>query len=586
MPKDLKNYPQEDSSNPVEELIFKLVNTWAVAITFGYFFVTLYFKYHWLVKINIFILFITYSCLWFYHHIKQQFKELYLPFIGITLYVLSFNWFYLGGYYGETPIYFFLSALVFVMILEDKKQGYYISFVSSVILLILCLLQYHRPQLIVRFSDMHYSQSIAINCIVCMLGIFGLMTRLRFRLNENKIQLQKRNDELKKATEAKTNFLANMSHEIRTPMNGLIGMTSILSNTTLNSEQKDYVDTIRISGEKLLDIVNEILDFSKIEAGEIVMENSPFSLKKCLEEVIDISAPKAAKKHIELLLDTEAADLSIFVQGDPGKLRQVLLNLVDNAIKFTQKGQVKLEIKATLKTNDRTEITFAIHDTGMGIAEENKHKLFKKFSQLDTSHTRKHGGSGLGLVIVKELVRLMGGTVSYSSVLHQGSVFYFTLSYLIISDLKMNRYGLQKSKQVEKEIDLSLPQLEILIAEDDRINQKLAQRLFSKLGFVPDIAFNGLQALEYANQKKYAIIFMDLQMPVMDGFDATLKILETAQYPKPLIIALTANVMEEDKERCFEIGMVDFLAKPITIQSVKSILKQWEPTILKQLSQS
>ena len=585
MPKNLHKTPIDESSNSVEELIFKLVNSWAVGISFGYFFVTVYFQYHWIVKMNIVILFSTYFVLFIYHQFKHQFKELYLPFIGVTLYVLIFNWFYLGGYYGETPIYFFLSALVFVMILEDKKQWYLISLVSLSVLVSLSLIQYNQPHLIYRFSDMHYSQSIAINCIICMIGIFGLMTRLRFRLNENKIQLQNRNEDLKKATEAKTNFLANMSHEIRTPMNGLIGMTSILSNTPLNSEQKDYLDTIRLSGEKLLEIVNEILDFSKIEAGEIVLENIPFSLKRCVEEVIEISRPKASQKQINLKLDTNTEDLSFFVQGDPGKLRQVLLNLVDNAIKFTDVGEVRLDINIKSSSKKTTQVTFAVHDTGMGISKVNQHKLFKKFSQLDASHTRKHGGSGLGLVIVKELVRLMGGSINYKSILHQGSCFYFSLPYTIIADLKINHYGLQKTNEPEKEIDLSLPQIEILIAEDDRINQKLVQKLFSKLGFDPDIAFNGLQALEYANQKHYDIIFMDLQMPEMDGFDATIKILENSADHKPLIIALTANVMEADKERCFSIGMVDFLAKPITIESVKSTLKKWENNLIQSSNQ-
>ena len=215
----------------------------------------------------------------------------------------------------------------------------------------------------------------------------------------------------------------------------------------------------------------------------------------------------------------------------------------------------------------------------------NQHKLFKKFSQLDATHTRKHGGSGLGLVIVKELVRLMGGSINYKSIIHQGSCFYFSLPYTVIADLKINHYGLQKTNNPEKEIDLFLPKIEILIAEDDRINQKLVQKLFSKLGFDPDIAFNGLQALEYANQKNYDIIFMDLQMPEMDGFDATIKILQNSADHKPLIIALTANVMEEDKKRCFNIGMVDFLAKPITIESVKSTLKKWENSLIQSSNQ-
>lgn len=574
--KELHNIPQDEFIT-TEELIFKLVNSWAVGISFVYFFVTLAFDYHWLVKINIVILFVTYLSLFIQHKSKKKFKNLYFPFIFVTLYVLIVNWFFLGGYKGETPVYFFMSSLVFVMILEKKKDWIIISTVCLIVLLLLSTIQFLYPHLILRFSDMHYSQSIAMNCILCMIGIFGLMTQMRYRLNENKIQLQNRNEALKKATDAKTTFLANMSHEIRTPMNGLIGMTSILANTKLDTEQKDYVETIRISGEKLLRIVNEILDFSKIEAGEIVLEDIPFSIKKCMDEVIEICKPKATKNKIGLELIVENKVLStLFVKGDPSKLRQVVLNLVDNAIKFTTQGHVKLHLDVYEQQQQYLKIEFRISDTGIGISDENKKKLFKKFSQLDASHTRRFGGSGLGLVIVKELVELMGGTIGYESILNQGSTFYFNLPFEIVSDHEINTYGLQKSNSDKEDIELELQNIEILVAEDDRINQKLAQKLFSKLGIEPDIAFNGLQATEYANQKNYDLIFMDLQMPEMDGFDATTKILENKSSHPPLIIALTANVLEEDKQRCFDLGMVDYLAKPITLKSVKTILKKWE----------
>lgn len=559
-----------------DELVFKLVNSWAVVVSFAYLIFCIAFGYHKVVIINISILFLSFSIFFLIHQKTGKYEALKLPFAIITTLIISCNWFFLGGYHGEAPVYFMLSLLVFLMILHEKKQ--LIILTGSILMLIsLSLVQFYYPELVLQFSDKHYSISVSTNCMICMIGVFGLMSRMKFRMQENNIQLAQKNIELENATEAKSKFLANMSHEIRTPMNGLIGMASILNNTALNKEQKEYVNTIQVSSERLLNIVNEILDFSKIEAGETVLRPGPFNLKDCIQEVMEISLPKAKDKNLELNLDIQFKDdkKPKFINADSGKLRQILLNLIDNGIKFTQMGKVVLSIDCKTISEDQIMLMFSIRDTGIGISEEDKSKLFQKFSQIDGSYTKKYTGTGLGLVIVKELIELMGGQFNIKSKLNEGTSFYFEFTAELIEESEYLHYSTQKPIENKNDYELNLKGLEILVVEDDRINHKLVQKLLDKLGITPDLAFNGIQAVEYSNQKNYDIILMDLQMPEMDGIEASKLIRSRITENPPVIIALTANVFEDVREECLEAGMNDYLAKPITIASFTDMIRKW-----------
>jgi signal transduction histidine kinase len=382
------------------------------------------------------------------------------------------------------------------------------------------------------------------------------------------------------ASKAKGEFLANMSHEIRTPMNGVIGMVNFLLETTLSVEQREYATTVKVSADALLFIINDILDFSKIEAGKMILEKRPFDLRETIKNASELLSFQARSKGLALNYPTEG--FPIHLVGDSNRLRQVLINLMGNAIKFTSEGQVTLEVVPLLETDDETQLRFAVSDTGIGICEETQKKLFQSFSQADASTTRKYGGTGLGLVISRNLVELMGGTLELTSNVGEGSTFSFMLTF-------------QKTERTEKEAPLpvevmdfssvessaALPEIpsgtRVLLAEDVKINQLIAVRLLQRLGCIVDLAKNGKEAVEAWRNQSYSAILMDFQMPEMDGSQATqlIRALELSENrPYTPIIALTANSMEGDRELCMASGMSDFVSKPINQQALGIALKK------------
>ncbi len=390
------------------------------------------------------------------------------------------------------------------------------------------------------------------------------------------------------ANRAKSIFLATMSHEIRTPMNGVIGMASLLLQTEQSDEQRGYTQIISTSGENLLSVINGILDFSKIESGKMELENTLFDLQTCIKEALDIFSFKASETGLRLAYHINS-DVPSTITGDSLRLRQVLINLIGNAMKFTAAGEIFIGVHLLKPVISNTLLLeFEVRDTGIGIPADKIERLFKAFSQVDPSATRKHGGTGLGLVICEKLVKLMGGDISVSSVLGKGTTFTFSIQTIATQtqlapvSSKVSHYTTLDNHVAPKQTDelklttdfsMQYP-LRILIAEDNPINVMIVNKILSKLGYKTETVENGRKVLDILKEQDFDLIFMDVQMPEMDGLEATRTIRKNNKV-KPAIIAMTANAMKGDREECLEAGMNDYISKPINLNALVSILQKW-----------
>ncbi len=627
-------------------------------------------------------------------------------------------------YFGAIVMLFSIleTRHLLIFIKENKYKSAWVMLWS---LMIFFLLGYIIVMLLLSNQIYHFS-TILIGIIFFFGAIFVyLVVKTGFLTIKDLVKTNISNKELEKSKQiaeatakAKSTFLAVMSHEIRTPMNGILGMTDLLLDTDLNETQRDFLETIRSNNELLLTIINDILDLSKIEAGKLNMEENPFEIRSCLEDVISLFTPKANEKKLDLIYYIET-NVPKFIKGDANRLRQIIFNLVNNGLKFTYKGEIFIYVSQI----SNNKFLFSVKDTGIGISKEKIKLLFKPFSQADNSISRQYGGTGLGLAICKKLTNLMGGDIWVESELNFGTTFYFTIDAkpvniilnktfeanqfrgkrvllldknstfakvlaldleslsMIVSvyqnplealkairgnscfDLVMvdidfpsfntcqlvveikklgminplpvvgltyrkKNFSLEKSCNcfiatlfkpikysqlintlklvfdnsissdsgnfnsnfshgkkvaVNSSNSLSMNQesshsfpLKILVAEDNDINQKLIRLMFNKLGYEIDIANNGVEVITLAKINNYDLIFMDIQMPEVDGLTATRHLIqELSENKLPVIVAMTANVMESDKIKCFQVGMKDYISKPINLEEIQRVISHW-----------
>ncbi len=434
--------------------------------------------------------------------------------------------------------------------------------------------------------------TLAIIALIIMAGLIFYLYRLGERLKSanslliyQKRALASAKETAVAATKAKADFLSVMSHEIRTPMNGVIGTTDLLASTPLDHEQEDLVQTINRSADSLLTIINDILDFSKIEAGNLEIEQIAFSLHDCLNAVMNLFAPSAAEKGLvfQSNIDPQIPDA---ITGDPVRLKQILSNLISNAIKFTTEGEVLVSVHFDSafepENPEELALVFSVQDSGIGISKEKQNRLFKAFSQADSSTTRKYGGTGLGLAISAQLSQLMGGDIWVESEAaensaHSGSIFSFSIRSQKAKHTENKLPESNNAHSLHQNLAEAYP-LSILVVEDNKVNQKLVLRMLSKLGYQADLAQNGQEAVELALENAYDLILMDIQMPIMDGIMATKTIVEKLKTPPP-IIAMTANALKEDVDRTKAVGMAAHLGKPFRSPELVDLLKKFSKAI-------
>lgn len=422
----------------------------------------------------------------------------------------------------------------------------------------------YRPSLVERGNDELTDLARHINNLASALEQSG-------REQQQAIaELIQAREESEQANRAKSDFLAMMSHELRTPMNGVLGMLQLLETTSLNDEQSEYAALATESTEHLLKVINDILDFSRIERGALELEAIPFNLLELLQGSIQVFQHSAQQRGLQLLLDAQPGLERLEVRGDPTRIRQILVNLIGNALKFTEEGHIRVETRWQLLDDQVLWFTCAVHDSGIGIEAERLDHMFDAFQQADTSISRRYGGTGLGLPIARTLAERMGGTLRAESQLGAGSVF----------TLEIPLPFLPYSEQVQNSDSQSLDNGDgqpVLLVEDNPVNQTVIEAMLRSLGYQVSLVGDGQQAVQSCSQQDYAAILMDCRLPLMDGYEATRQIRQLERGRQVPIIALTANALQGDREACLQAGMNDYLAKPFKRADLQRILMRWLP---------
>jgi signal transduction histidine kinase/ActR/RegA family two-component response regulator len=411
-------------------------------------------------------------------------------------------------------------------------------------------------------------------CISAAVAIYGVRAAiLQVSYARSQEELTTAMIAAEQASRAKTQFLANMSHEIRTPMNGILGMTELALRTTLSEEQREFLLTVKSSADRLLTIINEILDYSRMEAGRTPLDSVAFHLASVVRDVLRSLTFLAHQKGLELAVRI-APDVPADLTGDPVRLGQVLLNLVGNAIKFTDHGEVCIDVSVESVKDDRACLQFIIRDTGIGIALDQQDGLFQEFQQAHTSGNRLYGGTGLGLAVSRSIVTLMGGEIDLKSMPGQGTTVTFTAHFILSAGRQPAlAIGAHTPESTAAAITAPSLSLSILLAEDNLVNQRVAMTMLGKMGHRVTLASNGLEALEQWRKSDFDLILMDVQMPEMNGLEATVLIREEeatgAHVP---IIAMTASAMSEERDRCLAAGMDDFISKPVSYKVIEQMI--------------
>ncbi len=477
--------------------------------------------------------------------------KLYLFYLSIIIFPITLRFIQMGDDY----IVLAITTVFYVVLMGSIGSRINKAFLKSL------EVRFHNESLI-KFMSQARNESDDLN--------EELSTEIEQRKRIEK-ELQKAKEVAEAASKTKSEFLANMSHEIRTPMNGVLGTLQLLQGSELTESQRQYVDIAYSSGESLLSLLNDILDFSKIEAGKLELELIPFDLHRLSNELTVLLKQKADERNVDLkaVMDEQVPAV---IKGDPVRIRQILVNLMTNAIKFTEKGTVTINAKVIEKKQEMVRIRIEVNDTGIGIAEENQRKLFNSFTQADGSTTRKYGGTGLGLAIVRQLVTMMRGRLGVDSEEGKGSCFWVEIAF------EIPEIGIDKNKPAAVKV-VEILEGKVLLVEDNPVNQIVATKMLEKVGLSFEVVNNGEEAVQRLKQQHdFDLVLMDCQMPVMDGYEATRALRE---YEEEIdrghlpVIAMTANAMEGDKDKCLQAGMDDYVSKPVNQQALKDTLAKW-----------
>lgn len=384
------------------------------------------------------------------------------------------------------------------------------------------------------------------------------------------MEIYKAKRQAEEASKAKSSFLAMISHEIRTPMNSILGMSQLLlqNNSNLSEEQKDMLSTIKTSSNNLLKIVNDILDFSKVESGNINLEEDIINIKSCIDDIINLFKPQCMEKKITIEYLNKNYDLPNIL-ADETRLKQVLINIIGNSLKFTSEGQITIQTKVLSRDDKNIDLEFRIKDTGIGIDKDNIGKLFKPFSQI-SNHTNRNTGTGLGLVITQKIIEMYNGKIKVESELNKGTEFFFNFKFKITES---NESLINKEEQfiLDSQLSEKIP-LKILVADDNQMNQKVLRMFLSKMGYKSSFVENGLEVLEKIKNESFDLIFMDIHMPDLDGLETTKEIITIYGENRPKIVGVTASAFKEDKKACYDAGMDGYLSKPININKIQELI--------------